>query len=131
MTAAQPALHSVLMVEDDLLGAAIIRRHLECNGFRVSHETDGNRAGERVAAEQPDVLLIDGQLPGKDGFDVCREVRLKFSGPILMLTARKRLLDEVVGLEFGADDYITKPADPRLVLARIRAQLRNRQARVV
>jgi len=80
---------------------------------------------QRILDARPDAVVLDGMLPGKDGFEVCREVRDRYRGPILMLTSRDEDLDQVLGLELGADDYILKPAEPRVVLARIRACLRR------
>jgi len=115
----------VLLIEDDEITVKTLGRFLEKQGFSVEHEARGDRAVERILAAQPDVVVLDGMLPGKDGFDVCREVRSRYRGPILMLTARDEDPDQILGLELGADDYIPKPAEPRVVLARIRACLRR------
>ena len=88
-------------------------------------ETDGNRAIRRIVNEQPDLVVLDVMLPGSDGLTVCREVRPHYHSPILMLTARTEDMDQVLGLEMGADDYVAKPAQPRVLLARIRALLRR------
>ncbi len=84
-------------------------------------EPDGNRAIRRIITEQPDIVVLDVMLPGADGLTVCREVRPHYHQPILMLTARTEDMDQVLGLEMGADDYVAKPVQPRVLLARIRA----------
>ena len=116
---------SVLLVEDDELFASLLGRFLEKNGFAVACEQRGDAAVARILAERPDAVILDGNLPGKDGFDICREVRPSYGGPILMLTGRSEDMDQVLGLELGADDYVSKPAEPRVVLARLRACLRR------
>lgn len=115
----------VLLVEDDQALAALIQEYLHRYEFTVATEHRGDTAAARVAQELPDVLVLDLNLPGKDGLDVCREVRPVFDGPIVMFTARDEDLDQVVGLELGADDYLTKPVQPRVLLARLRALVRR------
>lgn len=115
----------ILIVEDDERLATLTKEYLESNGMQVSVEGDGSRAIERIKSEQPDLVVLDLMLPGEDGLAVCRIVRPHYSGPILMLTARTEDLDHVLGLEMGADDYVAKPARPRVLLARIRALLRR------
>jgi two-component system response regulator RstA len=115
----------ILIVEDDERLAALTKEYLESNGLRVSIEGDGSRAIERIKNEQPDLVVLDLMLPGEDGLAVCRIVRPYYKGPILMLTARTEDLDQVLGLEMGADDYVAKPVRPRVLLARIRALLRR------
>lgn len=119
------ALPLVVLVEDDLRLAQLVRSYLQDNGFRVSIENHGDRVLERVQRESPDLVILDLGLPGKDGFAVCRELRAAFSIPILMLTARDNDFDHVVGLELGADDYVIKPVEPRVLVARIHALLRR------
>ncbi len=115
----------ILIVEDDERLAALTKDYLESNGLTVSIESDGSRAIERIKTEQPDLVVLDLMLPGEDGLAVCRIVRPYYTGPILMLTARTEDLDQVLGLEMGADDYVAKPVRPRVLLARIRALLRR------
>lgn len=115
----------VVLVEDDLRLSELVRSYLQSNGFRVSVENRGDRVVERVQRESPDLVILDLGLPGKDGFSVCRELRTAFTIPILMLTARDNDIDHVVGLELGADDYVIKPVEPRVLVARIHALLRR------
>ncbi|WII94930.1 response regulator [Moraxella haemolytica] len=115
----------ILIVEDDERLAMLIQDYLRRNGLDVAIETDGARAIRRIITEQPDLVVLDVMLPGSDGLAVCREVRPHYQNPILMLTARTEDMDQVLGLEMGADDYVAKPAQPRVLLARIRALLRR------
>ena len=118
---------NILIVEDDQRLAELTREYLEGNGLQVSIEADGVLAAERIVNERPDLVVLDLMLPGEDGLSICRKVRDRYEGPILMLTARADDLDQVLGLEIGADDYVCKPVRPRLLLARIRALLRRRE----
>ncbi|MBE0486017.1 response regulator [Marinobacter sp.] len=115
----------ILIVEDDERLADLTREYLENNGLTVFLEHHGGAAVERIRNEQPDLVVLDLMLPGEDGLSICRRVRPVYSGPIIMLTARTDDLDQVLGLEMGADDYISKPVQPRVLLARIRAMLRR------
>ncbi|NVK36588.1 MAG: response regulator [Gammaproteobacteria bacterium] len=115
----------ILIVEDDERLAGLTQEYLESNGMDVSVEGDGSRAVDRIKNEQPDLVILDLMLPGEDGLSICRLVRPYYKGPIIMLTARDDDLDQVLGLEMGADDYLAKPARPRVLLARIRALLRR------
>merc|ERR1712169_91411 len=115
----------ILIVEDDERLATLTKDYLESNGLKVSIEGDGSRAIERIKTEQPDLVVLDLMLPGEDGLAVCRIVRPYYKGPILMLTAHTEDLDQVLGLEMGADDYVAKSVRPRVLLARIRALLRR------
>ncbi|MET1081138.1 MAG: winged helix-turn-helix domain-containing protein [Pseudomonas sp.] len=115
----------ILIVEDDLRLAELTRDYLEGNGLRVAIEADGARAAARIIKEQPALVVLDLMLPGEDGLAICRKVRGAYDGPILMLTARTDDMDQVLGLEMGADDYVCKPVRPRVLLARIRALLRR------
>ncbi|NRB39350.1 MAG: response regulator [Pseudomonadales bacterium] len=114
----------ILLVEDDENLAKLTASYLTKNGYEVDIESDGDNVIERVLSEQPDFLILDVMLPGKGGIDICRELRSEYHGPILMLTALTEQVDQIVGLEMGADDYICKPIEPRLLLARIKALLR-------
>lgn len=115
----------VLIVEDDERLASLTRDYLQNNGLTVSVESHGGAAVERIQNEQPDLVVLDLMLPGEDGLSICRRVRPQYSGPILMLTARTDDMDQILGLEMGADDYIGKPVQPRVLLARIRALMRR------
>ncbi|MGB5443923.1 MAG: winged helix-turn-helix domain-containing protein [Psychromonas sp.] len=115
----------ILLVEDDQRLAGLIRDYLELQGFEVLIEGRGDTAPARILKENPDLLILDLMLPGKDGHAVCRAVRSKYHGPILILTAREDDMEQVVGLELGADDFVKKPIQPRVLLARIRALLRR------
>ncbi len=117
--------HTILLVEDDVRLSALVVEYLEKNGLKVETEFRGDTAVQRILELKPDLVVLDLMLPGLDGFEVCKQVRTDFDGPILMLTARDEDIDQVVGLEIGADDYVVKPAPPRLLLARIRALLRR------
>lgn len=115
----------ILVVEDDTSLAEWICDYLSQHNYRVSLATTGTLAVQRIAREAPDLVVLDVMLPEKNGFDVCKEVRQFFAKPILMMTASGDEVDEVLGLELGADDYITKPVKPRVLLARIKALLRR------
>lgn len=117
----------VLIVEDDQRLAELTQEYLQSNGLAVAVESDGALAAARIVKEQPDLVVLDLMLPGEDGLSICRKVRGHYAGPILMLTARTDDMDEVLGLEMGADDYVCKPVRPRVLLARIRALLRRRE----
>lgn len=117
--------HTILLVEDDVRLSNLVVEYLQKNGLRVETEFRGDTAVNRILKLQPDLVVLDLMLPGLDGYEVCKQVRGEYSGPILMLTARDEDIDQVVGLEIGADDYVVKPAPPRLLLARIRALLRR------
>ncbi|MEK1940297.1 MAG: response regulator [Pseudomonas sp.] len=115
----------ILIVEDDERLAELTREYLESNGLKVAIESDGGKAAARILRDQPDLVVLDLMLPGEDGLSICRKVRGSYHGPILMLTARSDDMDQVLGLEMGADDYVCKPVRPRVLLARIRALLRR------
>lgn len=116
----------VLLVEDDERAAALIANFLKHYGLEVSREGDGSKAVERIQREVPDIVLLDVMLPGEDGFSICRRVRGEFRGLIVLLTALDKEIDQVTGLELGADDYVPKSASPRLLVARLQALLRRR-----
>ncbi|WP_462158713.1 response regulator [Pseudoalteromonas sp. GB56] len=118
---------NILLVEDDLALQELTRDYLEQNNLSVAVLSRGDEVMEYLNKHQIDLMILDVMLPGKDGFSVCREVRDKYSLPILMLTAKGEDFDQVIGLELGADDYVIKPAEPRVLLARITALLRRSQ----
>jgi DNA-binding response OmpR family regulator len=115
----------VLLVEDDLTLRETLEYNLVRQGYEVHTAADGHTALDIARQERPDLLVLDVMLPGLDGFEVCRILRQEMSVPILMLTARDEEVDKVVGLEIGADDYMTKPFSMRELLARVKAQLRR------
>lgn len=115
----------LLIVEDDLRLAAVVREFLEKHGFGVVIEHRGDQALAAIAKHDPDLVILDLMLPGMDGLAVCREARRTYTRPILILTARGQEIDEVMGLELGADDFLAKPLRPTVLLARIRALLRR------
>ncbi len=115
----------ILLVEDDERLADLTADYLRKNDFDVTIEARGDTAEARILNDDPELVILDIMLPGKDGFEVCRSVRAQYKGVILMLTARDEDLDQILGLELGADDYISKPVQPRLLLARIKALLRR------
>lgn len=122
---AQPAAARILLIEDDDRLAQLVADALEKANYAVTHCGDGLAGEALMRQESFDLVLLDGHLPGKDGFDVLRDTRRDFAGRIVMLTARDDDIDQVLGLEGGADDYITKPVAPRVLLARIKALLRR------
>ena len=115
----------ILLVEDDIDHAECIADYLTARDFKVTTCHRGDEAVELIGSLNPDIVLLDGMLPGMDGLDVCKTVRATFTNPIIMITARDEEIDEVLGLEMGADDYITKPVRARVLLARIRGLLRR------
>lgn len=115
----------IALVEDDEPLANLIRDFLSKEGYPVAVYPDGRSALTGIQQEAPDCVLLDIMLPGMDGMSVCRELRTFYSGPILFMTAKGDLMDEILGLEVGADGYLTKPVEPRRLLAHIRAQLRR------
>jgi DNA-binding response OmpR family regulator len=125
VTANATATKTVLLVDDEATLVATLRYNLEREGYRVVTASDGEKALSAARRERPDVVLLDLMLPVIDGLEVCRILRRETSVPILMLTARAGEVDKVVGLELGADDYVTKPFSTRELLARVRALLRR------
>lgn len=115
----------ILIVEDEQPIVDILKFNLEKNGYRVIDALDGNEGLRLALSKNPDLVLLDVMLPGLDGFGVCRKIREKSSVPIIMLTARDEEVDKVLGLELGADDYMTKPFSVRELLARVKANLRR------
>ena len=119
------AKRTVLVVDDEANIRELARLYLERNDFRVLTAESGDQALKLVERERPDLMVLDLMLPGVDGWEVCRRVRAGSDVPILMLTARDDDVDKIVGLELGADDYMTKPFNPRELVARVRAILRR------
>jgi DNA-binding response OmpR family regulator len=115
----------VLVVEDDATVAEVVMRYLEREGFEVETVGDGLVALERARAAPPDAVILDLMLPGLDGLEVCRRLREVAPIPVIMLTARGDESDRVLGLELGADDYVTKPFSPRELTARVKSVLRR------
>jgi DNA-binding response OmpR family regulator len=122
-----PNVARILVVDDEPKIVQLVRDYLERAGFAVSTARDGNEALMRAHSERPDLIVLDLGLPGLDGLEVTRRLRRDSGVPIIMLTARHEETDKVVGLELGADDYVTKPFSPRELEARVRAVLRRNQ----
>jgi two-component system response regulator MtrA len=116
--------HKILVVDDDNALREMVGIVLESEGFEVCFHDAGTGALDAFKTEEPDLVLLDVMLPGKDGIEVCKEIRASAGTPIIMLTAKTESEDVVRGLEAGADDYVVKPFDPTVLLARIRARLR-------
>ena len=119
----------ILVVDDEPTLVATLKYNLERDGFQVVTAEDGESALNLARSHRPDLVLLDLMLPGLDGFQVCRILRREMQAPILMLTAKGDEIDKVVGLELGADDYVTKPFSMRELLARVRALLRRADIR--
>ena len=118
----------VLVVDDERPIVEILKINLQKEGYSVFEAYDGEEAVSRALTVQPDLILLDVMLPKLDGFSVCKKIREKSSVPILMLTAREEELDKVLGLELGADDYITKPFSIRELMARVKANMRRNES---
>ena len=118
---------TILVVDDEPKIIRLARDYLEKSGFTVLTSGDGQQALTMARQERPDLIVLDLMLPGLDGLDVCRAIRRESDVPIIMLTARAEEADQLIGLELGADDYITKPFSPRALVARVRALLRRAQ----
>jgi len=128
---APPEAHRrILVIEDDPMLSEVVERYLERAGFTVETRADGEDGLSRAMDWQPDLVVLDVLLPGIDGFEVCRQLRRSTPIPVVMLTARAEEDDRVLGLELGADDYVTKPFSPRELTARISAVLRRSTGRV-
>ena len=117
----------ILVVDDEPNIIELAKLYLERDGYQVEGVANGHDALSRQGVFNPDLIVLDLMLPDIDGFEVCRQIRTKSDVPILMLTARKEDVDKIVGLEMGADDYLTKPFNPRELVARVRAILRRYQ----
>jgi DNA-binding response OmpR family regulator len=115
----------ILVVDDDEHIRELASLYLGKEGFTVECAVDGTTAAEKVRTSDPVLVVLDLMLPGKSGYDVCKEVRQQSDVPIIMLTARNEDVDKIVGLELGADDYLTKPFNPRELVARVKAILRR------
>ncbi len=125
MSGVSTATRRVLLVEDDPTLAEVVRKYLERDGYEVSVEASGETGLDTALSWQPDLVVLDIMLPGMDGYEVCRRLRNSTPIPVVMLTARATEDDRVLGLELGADDYVTKPFSPRELAARVSAVLRR------
>ncbi|HEX8598614.1 MAG TPA: response regulator transcription factor [Chloroflexia bacterium] len=121
---------TILVVDDEPNIVDLVRLYLHNEGFSVEQAHDGKQALERYRATRPALVVLDLMLPEVDGWEVCKQIRREGDTPIIMLTARSDDIDKIVGLELGADDYLTKPFNPRELVARVRAVLRRTPARV-
>src|SRR5712691_6295803 len=110
----------ILVVEDEPMVAEVVERYLRRDGCEVSVVHEGDAALNAIDRFQPDLIVLDLMLPGVDGMEICRRVRARSSTPIIMLTARSEEVDKLVGLQVGADDYVTKPFSPRELVARVK-----------
>jgi DNA-binding response OmpR family regulator len=116
---------TILIVDDEQHIIDLAKMYLEVEGFKTASATDGKVALQKILNEKPQLIVLDLMLPGMDGWEVCRRVRSESDVPIIMLTARSDDIDRIVGLELGADDYLTKPFNPRELVARVKAILRR------
>jgi len=119
--------HKMIIVEDDLKLQTMLKDYFITQGFEVTTLDDGEAAAHTIIAQQPDIVLLDLMLPVMDGLTICRQTRSSYRGKILMLTASDDDFDHVAGLETGADDFVTKPIKPRVLLARVRSLLRRQE----
>jgi DNA-binding response OmpR family regulator len=119
---------TLLLVDDEKNIIELERLYLEKEGYRIETAYDGKTALDKFRALKPDLLVLDLMLPGVDGWEVCRRIRQESDTPIIMLTARDQDIDKIVGLELGADDYLTKPFNPRELVARVKAIFRRASA---
>ncbi len=115
----------ILLVEDDLRLSTLIQKFLQQNNFCVTVLNSGEKAADIILSKQPDLVILDIMLPKMDGFSICRKIRHQFTKPVIFLTAKDSDFDHVLGLEIGADDYIIKPVEPHVLLARIHMLLRR------
>jgi two-component system, OmpR family, response regulator len=120
--------NKILVVDDEKAIVEIIKAYLEKDGYRVITAFDGNEALRLARKERPDLIVLDLMLPGISGWDICRTLRKESNVPVIMLTARDDVTDKIIGLELGADDYVTKPFDPKELVSRVRAVLRRAAA---
>jgi DNA-binding response OmpR family regulator len=121
---------TVLVVDDEPIVREVVARYLKREGYRTLEAADGNRARELVEREAPNLVVLDLMIPGTDGLALCRWIRSSSQLPVIMLTARGEEADRIVGLELGADDYVTKPFSPRELVARVRSVLRRAEPSV-
>jgi DNA-binding response OmpR family regulator len=119
------AVETVLVVDDEPIVREVVVRYLEREGYRTLEAADGDRARQLLQLESPNLVVLDLMLPGTDGLALCRWIRSQSDLPVIMLTARGEEADRIVGLELGADDYVTKPFSPRELAARVRSVLRR------
>jgi len=121
----------ILVVDDEKKIAEILKAYLERDGYQVSTAYDGQSALELAQSNSPDLIILDLMLPKVSGWDVCRELRKESDVPIIMLTARDDTTDKIIGLELGADDYVTKPFDPKEIISRVRAVFRRTEGKAI
>ncbi len=121
----------ILVVDDEKKIVDILKAYLERDGYRVITSYDGRSALDLARSNSPDLIILDLMLPEVSGWDVCREVRKESNVPVIMLTARDDTTDKIIGLELGADDYVTKPFDPKEIISRVRAVLRRSEGKAV
>ena len=121
-------MNKVLIIDDDRKHSELLQAYFKRYGINLICAYDAEEGFKKLNREDPDLLLLDVMLPGKDGFEICREVRKTSNLPIIMLTARGDVIDRVSGLELGADDYVPKPFEPRELVARVQATLRRAEA---
>jgi DNA-binding response OmpR family regulator len=120
-----PMMPSIMLIEDDVRLAELVSRYLEDSGFRVTIANLARHVTSQVYELAPELVILDLGLPGDDGFTICKQLRPAYPNPILILTARNNDIDHVLGLELGADDYVVKPVEPRVLVAHINALLRR------
>lgn len=119
----------ILLVESDIQYATPIADYLRMHQYEVRTLSDGVEAVNAILENSPDVVILEVDLPGKDGFEICRETRTQYNGVVIMMSTREEPFDELLGLELGADDFLRKVVEPRILLARIKAQLRRTRLR--
>ena len=129
MAAHNESMATVLVVDDEPIVREVVVRYLEREGYRTLEAGDGDEARSLLERHEPSLVLLDLMLPGTDGLDLCRWIRARSALPVIMLTARGEEADRIVGLELGADDYVTKPFSPRELVARVRSVLRRVEPR--
>lgn len=122
---------TILLIEDEAEIVDLLRLYFEKEGYRLLHAPSGEQGLDRIAERDPRAVLLDIGLPGIDGVEVCRRIRARSDVPVIMLTARDSEVDKIVGLEIGADDYVTKPFSPRELVARVKAVLRRSEERPI